>query len=196
MMTRRTTMGRKIGRAQPGAGGKALGPMLLLLASTAACGAGPSASGGGADSSSGAATWTDTATGREWQIEPAEGGMGWEEAKRHCASLGEGWRLPTVGELRSLIRGCSRTRTGGGCRVTDRCLPWSGCRNDDCGGCDPPGGPDDGCFWPRELAGTCIWYWSSSPDEDRPRRAWYVFFGSASVNVNGVLGEMLVRCIR
>lgn len=200
----------KQGKSAPvgfGAGAKALGCALLLLASTSACGAGSPAIGGGTDpiaaeaspkgsAPSGTATWIDPATGLEWQVEPAGETMGWEAAKEHCAARGEGWRLPTVSELRSLIRGCPRTQTGGSCEVTDRCLPWSRCRNDDCGGCDPRNGPDDACFWPGELAGTCIWYWSSSPDEDRPLSAWYVFFGDGSVNVNGVLGEIHVRCVR
>jgi uncharacterized protein (TIGR02145 family) len=182
----------------------ARGTVLLLVALISACGAGtkpgPSAEtaevSGPGSSSPGAATWTDSITGLEWQIDPAGETMGWDDARNHCAALGEGWRLPTVGELRSLIRGCSKTGAGGSCTVTDRCLPWSRCRNDDCGGCDPRTGSDDACSWPSELQGTCIWYWSSSPDEDRPLSAWYVFFDGGAVNVNGVLGEMQVRCVR
>lgn len=122
--------------------------------------------------------------------------MDWEAAKSHCAAQGEGWRLPSVDELRSLIVGCPKTGTGGGCAVTERCLFWSKCRNDDCGGCEQGKETRAVCTWPTALKGECIWYWSSSPDADRPLSAWYVFFYDGSVNVNGVLGSMHVRCVR
>lgn len=38
----------------------------------------------------------------EWQLVPPDKEMTWEEAKAYAASLGDGWRLPTVPELVSL----------------------------------------------------------------------------------------------
>ena len=31
------------------------------------------------------------------------GQMNWEEAKKACADLGDGWRLPTIDELKSIV---------------------------------------------------------------------------------------------
>jgi len=47
-------------------------------------------------------TVLDTATGLEWQAE-VTGEMNWDEANEHAESLGNGWRLPTVEELATLI---------------------------------------------------------------------------------------------
>jgi len=44
----------------------------------------------------------DTATGLEWQAEAAER-MTWYEANEHAEGLGEGWELPTVEELATLV---------------------------------------------------------------------------------------------
>lgn len=40
----------------------------------------------------------DTVTGLEWQDDPA-GPLGYDDAVTYAASLGDGWRLPTVPEL-------------------------------------------------------------------------------------------------
>ena len=44
----------------------------------------------------------DTTTGLEWQHEHA-GPMTWQQAMDYVAKLGDGWRLPTVIELVSLV---------------------------------------------------------------------------------------------
>jgi len=44
----------------------------------------------------------DTATGLEWQAEATEG-VTWYEANEYAKSLGDGWRLPTIEELSTLI---------------------------------------------------------------------------------------------
>ncbi len=110
--------------------------------------------------------WADPMSGLTWQDPPYSGRKNSKDAKSYCASLslaGGGWRLPTISELRSLIRGCAATQVGGSCGVTDSCLSWDDCRDSSCRGCSSWSGPADGCHWPGELSGTCSWYWSSSP---------------------------------
>ena len=114
--------------------------------------------------------------GYVWQNPPAANTKTWQDAIDYCGSLTLGdhndWRLPTISELRSLIRGCPATETGGSCGVTDSCLSYSACRNDPCSGCSSGAGPAGGCYWPDGMEGTCSWYWSSSEREDGNNAAW------------------------
>ena len=127
----------------------------------------PSGYDPGRDADNEPGTWLDTSTGLTWE-NPGPGPydvMDWPSAKSYCADLtlaGGGWRIPTIGELRSLIRGCAATEIGGSCKVTDSCLK-SSCWNKPCDGCDSHKGPaSGGCYWPKELSGNCFAYWSSS----------------------------------
>ena len=143
--------------------------------------------------------WTDPVSGLTWQVTPTGGTMKWSDAKAHCAGLtldGGGWHLPTIGELRTLIRGCPGTVTGGACEVTDSCLS-SSCQNEACNGCSGNNGPAGGCYWPDEMQGTCGWYWSSSPVEDLGGYAWLVYFYYGGVASGlGVYSDFGVRCVR
>jgi hypothetical protein len=134
--------------------------------------------------------WKDSQSGLTWQVKPTGRTMLWSDAKYYCASLSLGgyndWRLPTVSELRSLIRGCAATQPGGSCGVTDSCLTRR-CRNVECY-CSYKGGPDTGgMYWPAELQGDCCWYWSSSAVAENANdrwnnAAWCVDFGDGNVN--------------
>jgi hypothetical protein len=119
--------------------------------------------------------WYDSITGYLWQSPPAESPETWEDAHNYCDTLsacgyGAGsWHLPTIDELRSLIRGCSSTVTGGTCSMTDICVD---CTNPDCdeNECYLDGGPGPGgCFWDPSLLGDCfapplLWWTSSGVD--------------------------------
>jgi len=48
-------------------------------------------------------TVLDTATGLEWQAKTSDHRMTWYEANEYVEGLGEGWRLPTVEELSTLV---------------------------------------------------------------------------------------------
>jgi KaiC/GvpD/RAD55 family RecA-like ATPase len=59
----------------------------------------------------------------------------WEDAVEYCKKMGG--RLPTVSELRTLLKNCPDSETGGNCKVTDDCLSESKCWDKEkCGGCE------------------------------------------------------------
>ena len=138
-------------------------------------------------------TWKDSKSGALWQRTPAGPTMKWDEAKRHCQSL-SGWRLPSISELRSLIRGCAATELGHeGCRVEDGgCLDASCTCKDQ--RCPLDKGPAEGRYWPTELQGSGDFYWSSSAVADDG--AWGVVFGRAAVIIFPVNSPGKVRCVR
>ena len=144
-------------------------------------------------------TWFASSSGLTWQVTPTGDKMNWSDAKAHCAGLsldGGGWHLPTISELRTLIRGCPGTVTGGACGVTDACLDSSCNDAGGCSDCAYDKGPADGCYWPDEMQGTCSWYWSSSPVEDVDNGAWHVGFDYGVVYLDDVNHDVHVRCVR
>ena len=143
--------------------------------------------------------WTDSSTSLMWQKD-SDCCYNWANAKSYCQDLDWGgyddWRFPTISELRTLIRGCTETETGGSCGVTDGCL-GSSCLNSPCNGCGSGGGPASGCYWPAELTGECMWYWSSSTVSDQVGKAWYVNFDEGYVSkFSDTYDNANVRCVR
>ena len=148
-------------------------------------------------------TVTDAAKGRTWQQEFG-GSMHWGEAKGYCNELVLGghddWRLPSVSELRGLVKGCSATTSGGACGVIDGCLAES-CLGDACAGCAELEGPGpDGWyldaafettlesqFWTNKGVG-----WSATDEY-----AFVVQFTDASVFFYDTMVSFKgVRCVR
>jgi hypothetical protein len=107
------------------------------------------------------------------------------------------WRLPTIDELRTLVRGCSATEPDGACPVTTSCLDAS-CYVDACYGCKENGGPgSEGSWRVSELHGDYMTSWTSSELPDVPDRAWTVGFGGGHVLPYPKLrGDLNVRCVR
>jgi hypothetical protein len=105
------------------------------------------------------------------------------------------WRLPTIGELRTFVRGCPATQAGGACAIhEDVCL--SGTCQGDCHGCDYLSGPADGCYWPAGLQGECFTYWSSSLQEGFDDIAYDLSYDHASLRGTGTHNLQDVRCVR
>ena len=147
------------------------------------------------------AIWTDFSSGLTWQNPPPDSGMMLGKAIKYCEELdldSGGWHLPTIGELRTLIRGCPDTVTGGACGVTDSCLSESSCWSEvDCCGCSDGYGPAGGCYWPDEMQGSCSQYWSSSKEEDVfTYYFWIVRFNSGCVEDGYDMVYRPVRCVR
>jgi hypothetical protein len=144
----------------------------------------------------------DPASALCWQDPPPESTYTWQQAMDYCAALslaGHGageWHLPTIGELRSLIRGCPGTETGGSCGVTDSCLGGS-CWSDACTGCARLAGPGEGgAYWPAGFGGRVGWYWSSSSYAGSASNAWGVTFNTGHVYHYDKTPTRYVRCVR
>lgn len=134
--------------------------------------------------------WEDTTTGLCWENPPIDTVMDADACAAHCSSLGDGWRMPTIDELRTLIRlpvspvgDCAANLPWGSCDVTDPgCLEPS-C-GDSCGSCVYGGGPaPGGCYWPDELLGSCEGgrYMGNSPYNGSATERWAADFITAAV---------------
>jgi hypothetical protein len=147
-------------------------------------------------------TWIDPATSLRWQQPPTDTKYLLADATTYCSSLDLGgyadWRLPRIDELRSLIRGCPGTMTGGTCGVTNSCTKAT-CTNASCDGCTENAGPNGGCYWAPELTGNCRWYWSGDDVQDVPSKTWAVVYDGGYIIQSAqlpVIGTNNVRCVR
>jgi hypothetical protein len=148
-------------------------------------------------------TWYDAASNLTWEITPTNTSSSWQEALDYCAARklcgNGGWRLPTISEQRSLIRGCPANQTAGSCSVTNSCLSTS-C-NTGCTTCSSQSGPGSaGRYWPAEIKGLGSVEWSASMTSDSSTTVWTVNFGNAQVSpkVKGVTADNpgTGRCVR
>lgn len=143
-----------------------------------------------------AVAWLDTATGLTWQV-GTQDNLSFAETATYCAGLAidghDDWRVPTIGELRTIISGCSATLPTGTCGVTNTCLAAVTCRDDTCGGCVAI---PESCYVKPQLAGTCGFVWSSSTQSDYTDNAWGVGFNGGHVSADLKLNAGSARCVR
>jgi len=138
------------------------------------------------------------------------------DAVRYCKRLSIGgfndWRLPTIDELRTLIRGNTATEADGDCPLVEGSM--SAAMSDNA--CAPASsygglgtGTAEGCYWPPELTGSCnrpdpaskghpLEYASSTRCPDAPTKSWYgvVMFENGAVTWNHINTLSDVRCVR
>ena len=136
-----------------------------------------------------------------WQKSPDGDPPGtWQLAESYCANNtpglpGTGWALPTISQLRSLVRNCPQVETGGTCGVTDSCLSFACLAQNSyaCNACDVVG-----CvYWDSVFsAGVCYDYWSSLVYADYPTKRWGIHFDSAHLFAEDTQGGRFVRCVR
>ncbi len=154
----------------------------------------------GDDDTDGCDTWTDSASGLMWQNAQMISAQ-WEDAIEYCFNLSCGgyddWRVPTINELRSLIRGCPATEIGGSCGVsTPDCTEYS-CRENACTGCEEFEGPAlDGYYLSDDLEGDYWVNWSATEITGEDDFAWIVSFKYAAVGSGHFDSENEVRCVR
>lgn len=160
-------------------------------------------------------TVMDSATSLIWQKTPPDQYMNYDNAVSYCdlnqgALPGTDWRLPTIGELRSLVRGCDsifwnpKTLTGGECKIADGCLTED-CKTSACFVCSSDTGPGeegrfidvafnnngrDG-FWSSSGVAHDIEGWLVSS-------VWLVFFVPGIVSDGAIRDDHVegVRCVR
>jgi uncharacterized protein DUF1566 len=129
----------------------------------------------------------------------------YQESCDYCNSLTldgrEDWKTPTITQLRTLIRDCPVTETGGACAVKVGST-FSDDWTPDCEGCDPNGGPSaEGWYWDPEIAPLAVdaanftsqRFWSTS--QLSSIEAWTVHFGTAEVNYTSSSANIYTRCV-
>ncbi len=125
--------------------------------------------------------------------------MNWSSAKQYCEDLTEGgytdWRLPNIDELRTIIKNCSKTETGGQCKVSEKNgrLSSNDCQSS-CSYCEDRS--NNGGYYSKFGDDDNVWLWSSSVLSDYSNFAWFVSFTSGGVSLNPKSGNFYVRCVR
>ena len=137
----------------------------------------------------GTLTWTDSATGLEWTQTNGTGDLDQDGAARACSESGGGWRLPSIDELRTTVRGCPGSEAGGGCPVGAGC-PSPACLTSACGCADLGAG----CYRDPGFMGACEWFWSSTSAGGPV--AWALNFRNASFAASDVSLALNYRCVR
>ncbi|MBW2457725.1 MAG: DUF1566 domain-containing protein [Deltaproteobacteria bacterium] len=158
--------------------------------------------GGGAQGGTGgggvpdSVVWTDPGSGLTWQTVHQDP-LTWDDANAYCDQLTLGghddWRLPTISDLRTLVRGCPTQSPDGACGVADDCL--SNSCTDTCFPCVSGQGPTSGCYGPAELSGECGSYWSSSSWNGDGSVWWDFDFEDGFIDTSDYEVD-LVRCVR
>lgn len=122
-------------------------------------------------------TWTDRATGLEWQNPSRDMRNSWEQAWGYCENLSwagkTGWRMPGFDELKTIH--------------------------------DPVGHDvyGESCYWKRGLNGQCEHFWTSDTFMGEGESAYTINFKDATdpeqnmdTQYTGLFDNMFVRCVR
>lgn len=147
--------------------------------------------------------WTDPDTNLTWSSAGEE--LDWEDALEYCDILTEAgysdWRLPSIDELRTLIKNCPGSMTGGKCRVTDPDCLFLEC--EDSFDCDCDSVNHKGYY---SKIGNDLPSWSSSTAECvsdseystciRIGYAWYVSYARGDIFFADKSSRIHIRCVR
>ena len=129
----------------------------------------------------------------------------WEGAKAACANWSEGeftngWELPKISALRTLIINCQKTEPDGSCGVTDQCvitgenIDGTLCYTNS--SCYKVFGDLCSTSQDHSVFGDKDQLWSASYPTDNPGFVWYVDFNDGSIGYNKLESETLYfRCV-
>lgn len=118
--------------------------------------------------------------------------MNLTEAQGYCRRLNEsgisGWRLPTIDELRTIIRSCPGSQSGGACKVSEN----KGCLAPNCISSACKCGSNN--MGKYSVFGDKEYLWSSS--EKSSDRVYTVDFSHAEINHQYIGNSYYVRCVK
>ena len=161
------------------------------------------AADGGTCGRSGTMTcFTDPTTQLMWENPTTPGACNWQAATDDCSVLSacghDDWRLPNIDELRTLMKGCVGTDTGGACPIhvgssqndfnnTCYCTKFAG---------QGPGG----CYWDPAFGDQCGYftylYWSSSVTALTDKTSWAASYFDGRLLAPFKTDKQRVRCVR
>ena len=134
----------------------------------------------------------------EWsELFSSDDDISWRKAFEYCENLEKNghtdWRLPNIDELRTIIKNCPATESGGSCRVSEE----KGCLSEECSeSCACEMKEENGGYYSR--LGDSSALWSNTSDQASSDNAWVVDFNSAGID-NWSKTENFVhniRCVR
>lgn len=134
--------------------------------------------------------------GTLWWSDVSNESLNWDAADIECSNLGG--RLPTISELRTLVKNCNGTVTDGSCNVTDDCLCYSSscdCLDGECY-CNNTFITDHYAY-EYSVFGDTFFLWSASETSDKDQHyAWYIDFATACINTQIKDSLLLFRCVK
>ena len=146
----------------------------------------------------------ETKPKRYWS-ERSKNKMNFDDAKKYCMNLNQDekdiWRLPSIDELRTVIRNCE-TKKDGQCRISERIEHFSS-KDKDHKNCACKIEKNNGGKYSiltkhdtSKIDGYGITLWSSTTLSDNEYSAWGVNFSDAAIDIYFKNTEHYVRCIR
>lgn len=133
------------------------------------------------------------------------------KAEDFCSSLDwagyTDWRLPTIDELRTVVKGYKDIEPGGRCRVGEGCLLkvclYQGQKSQDDYPCSNKeetellqGPGPDGCFFDDVWREYCGPYWSSTAIEGASGSIFALDFSDPSIYAENNIASAFARCVR
>ena len=151
--------------------------------------------------------WYDATTNLLWQRGESGDKLDPPEAESYCAGLSiegrDGFRLPTIDELKSLLRDCNLSGCGVSTSCTDSstqgpCFDFDTCDADSCYEGEGPG--VDGCYLEPALAGGCgdrLWSSTAAGVSFSDGYHWTLSFSSPEIDYISDTGRWgKARCVR
>ena len=151
----------------------------------------------------------DHVTGYIWQKGQSTEKLTYEQAVSYCDNLVINdithWSIPTIDQLRTIVRGCPNTMTGGKCPISEACANSYTCRPSDyCDGCqekkDKTAYLEQGIWDTTDIKISSIIYYSSTIETDGKITVWglqisnaVLFAGNSKDNINAAA---YVKCIK